>query len=304
MRTSFLALITLSLFSPLSAQQDPGGEAKIVRRDGATVTGRVEKVVIKSASLGEVTVEGAKVRKIALAAFRPLDDAACKEAERLILEIGDDDPAKREAAAEKIRGMGPGVLSLLKAHLVTDPDTKFRINQIVEVLEAVKGRTSDTVAGEGFSHDGWITSLVVDGKPLDPREIKSINFNTASGSNDAAGEWTLDTTAMLEEMRKNPQFKTMMEEGGESAVKFVDMIKSMKVTVDLNADNSFSGTMEGMGQKSTAKGTWALEGDKLTISTTEEDGRAKDPPETEVFTFNEETLVLEKDGIKMTLKRK
>lgn len=111
------------------------------------------------------------------------------------------------------------------------------------------------------------------------------------------GTWNLDTSALLEEMKKNPNYKA----DDPMTKQMEEALKKMKVTMVVNADNSFTGTAEGMGNKSTAKGTWKLEGDKLTMTTTEEDGKPKS--ETEVLTFKDGLITMEKEGMKMTMRR-
>ncbi|OHB76707.1 MAG: hypothetical protein A2Z34_05510 [Planctomycetes bacterium RBG_16_59_8] len=121
------------------------------------------------------------------------------------------------------------------------------------------------------------------------------------------GSWNLDASAAMNEAKKAPEYEKQMKEGGEAAAAMMkmmeEMFKTMKMTLDIKADNSFTVTMEAMGKKSSAKGTWKLAGEKLTMTTTEEDGKAKDSPDNKDLTFKDGKLFIEEDGMKMVLTR-
>jgi hypothetical protein len=106
----------------------------------------------------------------------------------------------------------------------------------------------------------------------------------------AAGKYALDTDLFVESLLKmqlsqvDEHMAGMPEEEKEVARQQIrqqvqQMAGAMQMTVVLSPDGQFS--MEGlfMGQKSTAEGTWKLEGEKLFITTTSEDGSPKETPE-------------------------
>ena len=88
-----------------------------------------------------------------------------------------------------------------------------------------------------------------------------------SDSSDAAGTYTLDKTAM----------KALLEEkmGPGSAA----MLERMNIEVTLNADGSFAVKADEDG-KGGAKGTWELDGTKLLVTTTHQNGEKEEKPET------------------------
>jgi hypothetical protein len=107
----------------------------------------------------------------------------------------------------------------------------------------------------------------------------------------AVGTWVLDGEAALKSFEANPP-EGMPPQALEP---MKNMIKGMKGEMTMNADGTFEGVMEmpnpmtGEVKPSTAKGTWTLEGEKLSITTTEQDGKPEETPDTE-------TAVL-KDGV-------
>jgi hypothetical protein len=108
----------------------------------------------------------------------------------------------------------------------------------------------------------------------------------------AAGVYSvaIDTTGMPEEQVKVMQ--SMMKPGD----------------CTLTADGKWESSMEIMNKKSTVKGTWKLDGDKITMTSTEEDGQKKE--ETVIGTYKAGVITVEmKDEgapqpIKMIMKRK
>lgn len=102
----------------------------------------------------------------------------------------------------------------------------------------------------------------------------------------------IDTTGMPEEQVKVMQ--SMMKPGD----------------CTLLADRTWESSMEVMGKKSTVKGTWVLEGDKITMTATEEDGTKKEKPDSAVGIWKDGTITVEmkEEGapqpLKMIMKRK
>lgn len=121
-----------------------------------------------------------------------------------------------------------------------------------------------------------------------------------------AGAYVLDKAAMKESMlaampeaaKSQPQATKMLDE----------MVDGMNVSMDLGVDGSIALTMAmsmlGQVQKSSAKGTWTLEGDKLTMVTTNDRGQQ----ETKVAQFVDGSIVVEESNggqkMKMTFVRK
>jgi hypothetical protein len=124
------------------------------------------------------------------------------------------------------------------------------------------------------------------------------------------GTWQMDLDAVMAalnaEAEKNPEAGMM--------IKMLEpMLKSMKAEVKFDDDGTFTGTMtmkdpmSGEEKTQVGKGTWKLEGDKLSITTLEEDGKKKDTPDTEVATFEDGVIKIkgEEDApFSIVLKRK
>lgn len=122
----------------------------------------------------------------------------------------------------------------------------------------------------------------------------------ASGSK-AAGVYEIDKVAlkqaaldgMPEEARSNPEATKMMDA----------MFETMVMTVELKEDGTceMNGSMEMMGQKSekSAKGTWKLDGDQLTMTTEDDTGKK----ETKTVTLKDGKFSIEEDmaGKKQTI---
>ena len=155
-----------------------GGEIEIVKNDGTTLKGKTDQITFNSESLGLVKIKGSDVQRIHLAAFRPFDDKAQKEAEILIKQLCDDDPAKRDSATEKLKKMGPSTLPLLQKHENSkDQEVKSRIEKIISAIKEITGRKYDTVTGKSFVVKGFITLISVNGKELDLKEVKTIKIS-------------------------------------------------------------------------------------------------------------------------------
>jgi hypothetical protein len=66
----------------------------------------------------------------------------------------------------------------------------------------------------------------------------------------------------------------------------------------LNADMTYQGMQ---GSDEAAKGTWSLDGNKLTVKTTHENGKEKASTQTGTYKDGKITMDMEKDGQKITL---
>lgn len=128
----------------------------------------------------------------------------------------------------------------------------------------------------------------------------------AGAASSAAGVYEMDKAAF-----KQTMLASMPEEAKKEkmAMEMVDkMADGMNVTIDLKADGSAAMTikMDMMGQKKdeTENGTWKLDGNKLSITTKEKDGKE----ETKTADYANGSFSIEhEDGgqkMKMTFKKK
>ena len=114
----------------------------------------------------------------------------------------------------------------------------------------------------------------------------------------AVGTWVLDTEAALKSFTDNPP-EGMPPQALEPMKK---MISAMKGEMTMNADGTFEGVMEmpnpmtGEVTAQAAKGTWTLEGEKFSITTTEQDGEVDETPDTEVAVMKDGVITITPDG--------
>lgn len=112
------------------------------------------------------------------------------------------------------------------------------------------------------------------------------------GGSPAVGTWKLESDATLDanedQMANQPAAAREMMEG---------MFDEMSVTVTLESGGTMSGDMRmrdpmsGEAQESSMEGTWELDGDELTLTTTERDGEEVE---------EEGTATLDGDTLTMT----
>ena len=118
-----------------------------------------------------------------------------------------------------------------------------------------------------------------------------LSFTACGADSPAVGTWVLDGEATLKSFEENPP-KDLPPQAMDPVK---GMIKSMTGTMTMKADGTFEGVMgmpnpmTGEVKSQNAKGTWTLEGEKFSITTTEQDGKVDETPDTE-------TAVL-KDGV-------
>jgi hypothetical protein len=132
------------------------------------------------------------------------------------------------------------------------------------------------------------------------------------GGGGVAGSYELDVDAAkkaAEEATKKQMPEGLPPEAMEQARKMMDqMLNSMKMDFDVKADGTFAASMsmEMMGQKkdSSAKGTWKQSGDQVTFTTTEEDGKAKSPPDVKTATYKDGRLTVTEGPMTIVLKKK
>lgn len=99
----------------------------------------------------------------------------------------------------------------------------------------------------------------------------------SGGSSPMVGTWKLEIS---EEMKKG------MPEGMEPP----------DVTIAMAEDGSWSGSVKMFGQEMKSKGTWKLEEKKLSLTTTEEDGKKVEKPMTETATVADDMKSFELPG--------
>ena len=83
------------------------------------------------------------------------------------------------------------------------------------------------------------------------------------------------------------------EEARTEAMKAVKTrAAAMTMSLELKADGTFSVTGQFGPEAMTAAGTYKVDGEKITVTTTEEDGEAKEEPETFVGTLKDGRVVM------------
>ena len=114
----------------------------------------------------------------------------------------------------------------------------------------------------------------------------------------AVGVWVIDVDATMEsfDAGKDPETPPQMAEMVKG------MVKAMTGEMTVNADGTYVGVMEMAnpmsGQKETQKGegTWTLEGDQFSITTTKENGKPKENPDTETATLKDGRITISPEG--------
>ena len=121
----------------------------------------------------------------------------------------------------------------------------------------------------------------------------------ACGSSGVAGKYSLDTKALVDVMKKQmgPMFDQMP---ADQKKQFDEMLSKMKVEMTLAADGTFDVASEMPDGKSQIKGTYKVEGDKITMTGKEV---GKDKEEVKVGTVAGATITIEeeKNGQKMAM---
>jgi hypothetical protein len=126
------------------------------------------------------------------------------------------------------------------------------------------------------------------------------------------GRWTIDPESMVQAKEEEAR-----KQGGEAkdsieAMRPVmkQMAEGMKATFDIKSGGEWSGSMTMVGipgtppTTSTSKGTWKLSGEDLELTSTEEDGKKKDSPETQRGKFKGGRIEFQlPDGPLLVLKR-
>ena len=88
-------------------------------------------------------------------------------------------------------------------------------------------------------------------------------ISACGGASGPAGKYSLDTSAVLEQMRKAPGYAQIPD---EEKKKSEEMAGKMKCDLTLGEDGSFGVDMDMFGMKSQVKGTYKVEGDTITMT--------------------------------------
>ncbi len=106
------------------------------------------------------------------------------------------------------------------------------------------------------------------------------------GTSGPNGTYTLDVDTMMKSMDVPAEQRKMME----------PMLKSMKMQMQFRSDGTFDGTFEmPMAGKDTIKGTWKLDGKKLSMTGTSSKTK-KEETKTGTFENGKITIDPDKDG--------
>jgi hypothetical protein len=128
----------------------------------------------------------------------------------------------------------------------------------------------------------------------------------------AAGTYELDrvalAAALTDEILGNAPEAVRQDAAtiAEAKATATEQAAAMSLTLVLNADGTSVSTGDMAGSRFTSKGTWTLDGSKLTLTTTEQDGEKDETPETNVATLEGKVLSIQPEGApwKFVLTRK
>ena len=107
------------------------------------------------------------------------------------------------------------------------------------------------------------------------------------------GTYALDVESLKEAASQMPEFQNMPEEQRDQALTMFD---GMKITMTLK-DGEFIGHAEAMGQVHEGKGTYLIDGDVITITTTEEDGQPKAEKEVQKAKLEGDRILIQEEGM-------
>jgi hypothetical protein len=186
----------------------------------------------------------------------------------------------------------------------------FRSNLDDPAVETIAWRDGETVvAASGFSLEALgrlRRALAPEDVPADPIPAAPVRDAPAapSGSDGPAGTYELDRDA-LSAMARNLA-KDAPPEAAKMAEEAEKMLLGMRLSLRLEEDGTFSGRLESdaAGFESSVRGTWTHRGATVTLTTTEEDGERRDPPDVKTATYADGRLtVTERPGQDLVLKR-
>ncbi len=237
-------------------------DTEILTKSGQKVTGKLDKLVIETKSLGKLEIKVADLYSIQVATFRPLDEKDLqKKVEMLVKKLGDDDPAVRERSTDDLKTLGPSVLPLIEKHK-DDPDKEIRdrIVLVIGFLKEVKGRTIDTVAGEGFVLNGLIRTLVLGSKEYDIFDIKHIKIDRKPAKNKGAIFTVTDRSKFTGELEDSEMVLTTEYGSLKIATKEITkiLVSDNEVTVT-TAKSSLKGEIKDKLRIKTQLGNFSIE---------------------------------------------
>lgn len=134
---------------------------------------------------------------------------------------------------------------------------------------------------------------------------------SCAGGTKVAGTYELDVSKMVEQAQKEMEKEMAAKAGGKAGAmgemmqkmisQMLEQLKKSKGQITLREDGTFEGEMDMGGRKSTIKGTWKLEGDRVTMTSTHQDGKEKVETQTGTLRGDEIHVETGQGGRKMTL---
>lgn len=135
-----------------------------------------------------------------------------------------------------------------------------------------------------------------------------VSLTGCGGPSGPSGTYSIDKDAlakMADALVKGGEGEAKDASAAPMAAMMAEAFKAMDASLTFNTDGTFSGSSKMMGNESTMKGTWKLEGEKLSMTSTEEDGKPAN--ETKVATFKDGVITVEEQqggkSLKMSFKK-
>ena len=134
----------------------------------------------------------------------------------------------------------------------------------------------------------------------------TLTLSLVGCGSEGAGTYVIDTENLIEviseQAMKMPGMTDEMKDMALGEAK--KQAEQMKLELVLNSDGSLVSTFEIMGNKEEAKGTWKLEGDKLTMTNTWENGEdlEEEDYDTAVATYKSGEIHITPEGAPFSLK--
>ncbi len=111
------------------------------------------------------------------------------------------------------------------------------------------------------------------------------------------GTWVFDTDTAVAAIEKK-----LAEDPVPMGGMMLDIVKSMKAEMVISEDGTFTADMKmpdpmtGESKSETARGTWKLDGDQITITTTEKNGKVDENPDTQSATVKDGVITVPAQG--------
>lgn len=136
-------------------------------------------------------------------------------------------------------------------------------------------------------------------------------FVSCGGGSHVAGTYELDVSKLIEQTRKEMEKETAARTGGKKGAmdammqqmmaRMLEQLQKTKGRIVLHEDGTFEGRMDMGGRESTIKGTWKLEGDRLTMTSSHQNGKEKVETQSGLVRGDEIHIETGQGGRKMTL---